>query len=464
MLSRFQEHVASKGWFQPGDRVLVGYSGGPDSTCLLHLMHRAGFDVVAAHLHHGQRVEADTEAKLCEAFCGELGVPIVTGHADVPLMAEQQGMGLEEAGRHARYEFFRQAAFRLGCRWVATAHTRDDLVETVLLNLTRGSGLSGLSGIPEVRHTIVRPLLPFTREETRAYCLQGGLWTHDDPANADINFSRARLRHRVLPELRSINPEADAAVARLAVMASEEEAVLDGLAVHQLESAERPLNGKHQFLTKDLEAAFDREALARLPLAVSRRCLRLVAEALGGNYPFRSLQSAAESLGAGGTSWTSEGGKIVIEVGHELVHIRTLQVEEPYRFPLTVPGATDSDAFGWTLEAVAVEGWQGTFARDALDVVADLDKVKGALFLRSSEPGDRVAPMGFPHERKVSDLFAECGLTEAARRRLPIICDILGVVWVPGVCLADRVKPGVETSRGLRLRFGPSATGESLPS
>ncbi len=186
MLVRFLEHVRSKNLLDPGLPTLVGYSGGPDSTCLLHLLHRGGFDVIAAHLHHGQRAEADQEMALCQAFCDELGVPFMAGRADVPRIASSMKIGLEEAGRNARYQFFESAIAATNAAAVATAHTSDDQVETILLNIIRGSGLGGLRGIPERRGKIVRPLLPFSRAETRVYCEENGLWTHDDPANFQL--------------------------------------------------------------------------------------------------------------------------------------------------------------------------------------------------------------------------------------------------------------------------------------
>lgn len=464
MLDRFQRHVAERALFRPGELTLVGYSGGPDSTCLVHLMAQSGFEFVAAHLHHGQRAEADSESKLCEAFCGELGVPFVSGKADVPLIAEQQKIGVEEAGRRARYEFFRQVAARLGASRIATAHTRDDHVETVLLNLARGCGISGLAGIPEVRGEIIRPLLPFSRAETRAYCEANGLWTHDDPANTDIDFARARIRHRVLPELAAINPAIVDTVARLAGLADEEDRFLDAQAVHGMEHAEEPLNGRLRFLTLDLEAGFDRAKLVTLPMPLLRRGIRLVVSALGGTLDFRQSTLAAEGVAHSATgSITSEGGSVVIEWDPQRVHVGPTDVAAPFRYPLTVPGATDSPEFGWTLEAEACPNLGARFERDALEVVVDPGQLKGPLHFRSMQDGDAFVPMGFSGTRKLAEMMRGAGLTLAARRRLPIICDILGVVWAPGVSLADRVKAEAGAADGLRLRFGPLETGSWPP-
>lgn len=455
LLERFRRHLAERNLIPTHGPLLVGYSGGADSTTLLHLCHEAGIDVIAAHLHHGQREEADREMRLCEAYCNELGVPFVSGKADVPAISDQLGIGLEEAGRHARYEFFRQAAFRLSAGAIATAHTRDDHVETVLLNLARGTGMAGLAGIPERRDGIVRPLLPFTRAETRRYCDERGLWTHDDPANSDISFSRARIRHRILPELRAINPEADAAISRLAETLDAEHRFLDGMAAKALEDAEITLNGRLNFLTTDCEVAFRREMLGHLPSVLFRRAVRLATGVLGQPFDFHQTLIVEEGLQSQARgSVTAEGGRVCLEWDEERVHVRDIQPTEPFRFPLTVPGATDAEEFGWTLEAtpaIASEPNQ----RAALEVVVDLERVKLPLSFRSVESGDRLDPLGFEGTRKVSDLLSEAGLTSAARRRLPMICDILGVIWVPGVCLANRASWTETSSRGLRLTFGP---------
>lgn len=448
MLDRFRRHLEKTGLIPPDARILVGYSGGADSTCLLHLLHEAGFSVVAGHLHHGQRSEADDELARCEAFADSMGIPFATGKADVPRMAADLKIGLEEAGRKARYAFFAQAAFRLDCGLVATAHTRDDLVETILLNLSRGCGLAGLAGIPERREQIVRPLLPFSRGETQQYCVERGLWFHNDPANSDLAFSRARIRHRVLPELRSINGGADEAITRLGTLASEEDRFLNGMAAAALEQSEIPLNAELRFLTIDCEVAFRRDQLESLPKVLFRRAIRLAAEALGGALSFDQTRLIGHTPSG---SVTAEGGEVVCEWDAEQIGVRLTRPTEPFRYPLTVPGETLSDEFGWQF-SVWTDSLTGTASRAALETEIPGACLKGPLYFRTAEAGDTLRPLGFSGTRKVSDLMSEARLTMAARRRIPIVCDLRGPLWIPGVCLDQRAQaqPGDE---GLRLRF-----------
>lgn len=457
MLDRFREHLTASKLISDGDFVLIGYSGGGDSTCLLHLCKEAGVDVAAGHLHHGQRAEADKEQGLCEAFCKELDVPFVSGKADVPRMSAELKIGLEEAGRMARYNFLQNAAFRLQADKIATAHTRNDLIETVLLNLTRGCGLHGLAGIPAQRENIIRPLLPFTREETREYCEVRGLWFHDDPANADVSFSRARIRHRVISELALVNPRMGDAVARMTQIVDEDDRFLNGMAAAALEQCEVSLNGNLGFVSESIELAMDRVRLSQLPAPLFKRALRLAMKALGSELDFSQTTLISTSVAAGETgSVTGEGGQAVVEWGERIVHFRKLGEVAPFRFPVTVPGETLAEEFGWQIEATPSSA-PGSNSRTGLQTT--LQKVAGQLYFRSLQAGDKMQPLGFEGHRKIVDMMSDLKLTKAVRERLPIICDMVGPVWVPGVCVDARVASSTQNGNVILLQFGPIIDG-----
>lgn len=193
--------------FLPGDRVACALSGGADSVamlcCLASLQAELGITVLAAHFNHGLRgAESDRDEAFCEALCRQRGIGFFSGRGDVAERCRKTGESIEQAARALRYEFL----LSVPCDKLATAHTADDNLETILMNLTRGTGLRGLGGIPPVRGKIVRPMLCVTRPEIEQYLLENGLAHVEDSTNGADGCLRNRLRHRVIPLLRQENP------------------------------------------------------------------------------------------------------------------------------------------------------------------------------------------------------------------------------------------------------------------
>lgn len=253
-----------------GGTLLCAVSGGRDSVCLLHyLAHmapRCGFSVAAGHLNHGMRPEAQGDEDFVRRLCRELDVPFYTETVPVYEAASRWSMGVEEAGRRARYDFLCRTADAIGAARIATAHHAQDQAETVLLNLLRGSGAEGLTGIPPVRGRIVRPLLQTTRQEIDAYLIENRLSHVEDSTNTDIHYARNRLRRQLWPLLESINPAATEAISRTAEILRGENAYLDALAADWLppEGTTLPLS-QMQTAPEALQPRILRLLLARLP-------------------------------------------------------------------------------------------------------------------------------------------------------------------------------------------------------
>ncbi len=215
-----------------GSAVLAAFSGGADSSALLHFLcsvrGKRGLRVFAAHVNHGLRgAEADRDEAFVRGVCRAWGVPLFAARVNVRAEAEKTGESEELCGRRLRYAFFEKTAAALGAR-IATAHTLSDCVETILFNLARGTGLSGLCGIPPVRGNIVRPLIETTRAEVEAYCRENGLDFVTDSTNFSRVYGRNRVRLDVVPALRTINPSLEKAVLREIRLFAADEAFLRG--------------------------------------------------------------------------------------------------------------------------------------------------------------------------------------------------------------------------------------------
>lgn len=231
--------------------LLVAVSGGADSMAMLRglqeLATEQSLRLVAAHLNHQLRGEAaHADAVWLQAECVKLQVPLELKEENVSAQAAATGEGIEETARRLRYAFLQETARARNCRWVAVAHTADDQAETILHHIVRGTGLAGLQGIPAVRVlepelSLLRPLLSVPRSGVEAYLRGLGQSYREDASNADVHYTRNRLRHRVLPVLREeFNPAVDAALCRLGQQAAEAQTALALLAQRRLAELLQP--------------------------------------------------------------------------------------------------------------------------------------------------------------------------------------------------------------------------------
>ncbi len=288
----------------PNERVVVGVSGGPDSLALLHVLWRLrtefGWHIVAAHFNHGLRgAEADADEEFVRSFCAKWGIPCVTGKGQVKFLAQQLGLSLAQAARRARYQFLAAVAEREGARKVALGHTASDVVETLLLNLLRGTGVDGLQGIPPVSPLtianssnsclLVRPLINCWRSETEAYTRVYRLQPRWDQSNMDTRAPRNWIRWELLPLLRTRFEKVDSALWRLSEMVREESAFLNQLADEHL----------HRLLVHEGEGklGITRAAFLDLPKALQRRILRRMVERLLGPLNEVSWEHIEMALG-----------------------------------------------------------------------------------------------------------------------------------------------------------------------
>lgn len=220
---------------KPGERVVIGVSGGPDSMCLLHLLHQLcikhkyDFSIVVAHVNHKIRKEAEQDEEYVMNFCHKIGIECFSKRIEVEKIAHTNKIGLEEAGRQVRYAFFEEVLQNTGAQKIATAHNKNDRVETMLMNIIRGSGTSGLKAIQVKRENkYIRPLIEIERKEIEQYCQKEKLQPRIDQTNEDIQYTRNKIRKCLLPYLEEeFNPNIVETLNRLSVIAEEQEVLLE---------------------------------------------------------------------------------------------------------------------------------------------------------------------------------------------------------------------------------------------
>ena len=274
--------------FAPGDRVTVGLSGGADSCALLlgllALKDRFGITVSACHINHCLRgEESDGDERFVRELCESREVPLEVFRVDVRSAAVKHE-SLEETARRLRYGCF--DGITAGGSKIATAHTANDSAETVLMNMIRGTGTKGLAGIPPVRDMFVRPLIFCTREDTEEYCRQNGINFVTDSSNLSDDYTRNRIRHKVLPLLSEFNPSVIAALSRMTEAVGDDAAFLDAYAA---ECAEKCVFG----------AGYDSRKLKELPNAVKARIIAAELKKNGVEPTKLRIDQCAEIIGKG---------------------------------------------------------------------------------------------------------------------------------------------------------------------
>jgi tRNA(Ile)-lysidine synthase len=443
-----------------GDTVVVAVSGGVDSVVLLKVLHRLApglsIELAVAHLDHGLRPESSEDATFVERLARELGVPCVRARADL-LDGEGTCKGnLEEAARVARYAFLERVATQLDARRIAVGHTLDDRAETVLFHLARGAGLDGLASPPAVRGRIVRPLIETSRDEVLAFARREGVSWREDATNQDESLSRNRIRHRVLPEMVKVHPGAIAAIGRTAELAGEAAAMLDELLEPLWTSVSRDEGRSgHQVV-------LDREALRRLSPAVQRALLRRALRVARGDLhgiEQDHLMTLQTLLAPYAGPRRIDLPRATARIERDRVIVRPARTGEdgievgPWTEPRALGlGVNDLAEVGVRVE-LAVDPAPGTeLSHDPRVEQADADRVAFPLFVRGRRPGDRFRPLGMAMEKKLNAFMIDEAIPAAKRDRWPLLCDQEGIIWVPGVRLADRVKVTEGTKRILRMR------------
>ena len=229
MKEKILETIKRYNLIEPNDNILVGVSGGPDSLCLLDLLYelnnekKLNIKINVAHINHGIRKDASLDESFVQKFCKDRKIPFFVKQENIKEIAEQEKIGLEEAGRKVRYKFFEELVIKENINKVAIAHTQNDSAETVLMHLLRGTGTTGLKGIEPIRSIYIKPLIECNRQEIEQYCKNRQLQPRIDITNSDNTYTRNRIRNELIPYLeKEFNPNIINTLTRLSKIVQQE--------------------------------------------------------------------------------------------------------------------------------------------------------------------------------------------------------------------------------------------------
>ena len=452
--------------------LLLGISGGADSIALLHGLHHLGFNLIVAHLDHGLRVESAQEAVFVADLAEAMRLPFVQARVDVGQVAANAGESLEEAARNVRYHFLLDQARRYGAQAVAVAHHADDQVETVLMHFLRGAALSGLSGmayrcvlpIYDPAIPILRPMLGIWRSEIEAYLAEIGVTPCVDESNADITFFRNRLRHVLIPELETYNPQFRNVILRMADVLGEEDAFLDGFneaawaRCLEINAEDQVVLNASEF--KQLQKALQRRVL-RFAISLLRPDLRDVGyDAIERGLSF--VMSPPESRKIDFVARLN----LVLVQDHLIIKTWSADLPQP-DLPLlpTIDFSSQLDVgesialgSGWSLHAELLESpLEDVLDRinelDTNDAWLDYDCLHLPLTLRGRKTGDTWQPLGMKgHTQKISDFYINEKIPEHLRDLWPLVTSADVIAWVVGLRPSERFKITTDTQKILVLK------------
>jgi tRNA(Ile)-lysidine synthase len=469
---KVRQAIETLGFVRPGDVIVAGVSGGPDSVALVHaldsLRSHFGYSLHVAHLNHRLRGrESDQDALFVRHLADRLGLPVTVQARDVPALRRQRKLGLEEAARVARYQFFAELISRLGACCVAVAHTADDQVETVVQHWLRGAALAGLSGMRsmsiqrlgeawkdggpgEVR--VARPMLTVTRREVEAYVESHALPTRVDASNLDLRYQRNRVRLELLPFLERYNPNFRQAALRSASIAAQD---------YEYVQSQVLAAWSDVATVEGQTVVIDLDGWLRLPPSLQYYALRYAAIVLLGD----AMDISSANIVAAVETMRDK------PVGATVIWPRQIRVVKGYRDfrmrlgepaarqaiagvnRLTIPGRTAAPGTSWEVIGNIVGQRCAQQGNDPWHADLDFDVTGPELYVRKRRPGDAFVPLGMAGTKKLQDFLVDEKVPADERDAVPIVVSPAQIVWVAGHRIDERAKVTADTTRVLCLTF-----------
>lgn len=463
------QFIKEQNLLEAGDACIVGVSGGADSICLLTVLaglrEKMELKLYAVHVNHMIRgTEADTDESYVEVYCKELGIPCDSYHIDVPAFAKKQKLTEEEAGRNARYKAFARTADKYGFAdyKVAVAHNKNDVAETVLLNMVRGTGIAGMAGIPVKRGRIVRPLLSCTRLEIETYLEQKGIQYCTDSTNLENDYARNKIRNQVIPALNEINTQAAAHISQAAAYAAMYDTYVTKQVGHFLDEQMeiRKQTGNHDAYVLGIGKLREQDELIE-DLVI----LELIGRVSGGRKDIgqnhvrevKKLYRAA----AGSRIMLPHGGMAYQNYGY-LCFENTSWKENSGWQETVVEGTGEYILPG--MGRMKIEIFEKSVHLDLTKKeytkFADYDRIQNGITIRKYMENDYMVITSDGSTKKINRLFSSCKIPVAERSQIPLVASGHDIIWAVGVRLSEKYKVRPDTKRVICLEYIPEGENE----
>lgn len=460
MIQQIEAFCRQKELLFPGDRVLLGLSGGADSICLflvlLALAEKWNLTLVPVHINHNIRgAEAEADQKFCEELCRRHNLELETVSVPVKELAKEHGWTLEEAGRNARYQVFREQKERHHCQKIAVAHHKNDQAETMLFQLIRGSRLKGLAGMEALSGEVIRPLLAVTREEIEQFLSDRKQTFCIDHTNFEEEYTRNLIRHRMIPAAQEIQPRAVEHLAETAEYVGRAEKFLEGLTVELYQKAvEECGEGELTVFIPVLLAADD--FLAERVMYKALCCAAGGRKDITAGFVADCMTLMEKQTGR----QIMLPGNLAVKKSYDRLKLKKGTVTAVYHCEeiSAFPYETILPEIGKKL-TITVENWEQKeqFMQEKMRFILkstytkafDYDKISGVVSLRSPTPEDSIVLYTDGRKKKVMDVLKDAKVPKEDRMNYWILCDGEQTLWIPGIRGSEAYRITKETKRVL---------------
>ena len=459
LLYTVKETIQREKLINRNDKILVAFSGGPDSLCLLDVLLRLApeysLKIYAAHLNHRIRgYDAQKDAMFCYDFCEKNNVTFFLKVVDVPGLAKEQGKSLEDCARQERYKMFYDIKYRLGIDKIAVAHNLDDQAETMLMKLFRGSGMQGLSGMDYIRDgVIIRPLLDVYKRDISEYCEKNFLNPRVDRTNLQDEYTRNKLRLNLIPSIeKNFTPNIKQILSRTANNIRQDFEFIDDVAKSQYNMIRKS--------KQDGKVELDTNMLLRENPAIAKRAIRCAIEDLLGNLT--DIQSVhindiMQLIEKKSGSMLNLPQNLKVYVFSDTLIFSTDEIkpkEVTYSYKIDTDGYTFVEEIGIGVKT-AIMGKEECIGLPTSKYAKAFDyaKIKGDLILRSRQAGDKMRPIGLKGTKKIKDILIEKKVPPENKYKYPVLCDDNGILWLFDYRIGEDYKIDDTTETVIRIQF-----------